>query len=372
MEFNIQRSILLAGIRKTLGIVEKKTTMPILNNVLIKAHDTGITIIATDIEITLVANYNAEILSEGEVTLSAKKLYEMMREIPEGIVHVKKGSGNLLTISCEKAVYRINSIPADDFPSVAEDGGALYFKINREELVNLIYKSFFAISTDDTRPNLTGAFFEVDRKDVNNIILRMVGTDGHRLAMVEYAVQGEFLTLDKGVIIPRKGLLEIKRLLEENTGDIFVGVHQGKCIVKGQNIFLKVNLIDAEFPDYRRVIPQEQGIVIKFEKDKVVHALKRVNVISSEGYGGLIISLKDNIMSLTSTDPDVGDASDEINVAYGGEDLTVGYNIEYLLNAIEVINEGEVRFEIGEGSKPSIIKGEGNNHYLCIVMPLKT
>jgi len=372
MEFNVQRSILLAGIRKTLGIVEKKTTMPILNNVLVKAHNTGITIIATDIEITLVANYNAEILSEGEVTLSAKKLYEMMREIPEGIVHIKKGYGNLLTISCEKSVYRINSIPADDFPSVAEDGGTSCFKIIREELMNLINKSFFAISMDDTRPNLTGAFFEVDQEDVSNIILRMVGTDGHRLAMVESAVEGEFFTLDKGVIIPRKGLLEIKRLLEEIAGDVFVGVNQGMFVVKGQDIFLKVNLIDAEFPDYRRVIPQERGIVIKFEKDKVVHALKRVNVISSEGYGGVIISLKDNLMSLTSTDPDVGDASDEINVAYDGEALTVGYNIEYLLNAIDVINEEEVRFEMGEGSKPSVIKGEGNDRYLCIVMPLKT
>ena len=133
-----------------------------------------------------------------------------------------------------------------------------------------------------------------------------------------------------------------------------------------------MNLIDADFPDYRRVIPHEQGIIIKFEKDKIVHALKRVNVISSEGYGGVIISLKDNIMSLTSTDPDVGDASDEINVAYDGEVLTVGYNIEYLLNAIDVIDEEEVRFEIGEGSKPSMIKGEGNDRYLCIVMPLKT
>src|SRR5574340_953045 len=160
MEFNIQRNTLLAGIRKTLGIVEKKTTMPILNNVLIRAKGKGITIIATDIEMTLVANYEADVLSEGDVTVSAKKLHEMIRETPESIVHVKKNDNNIVTISCEKSVYNINGLSAEEFPSVADDDSSL-FKVDRKIIGDLIAKTFFATSTDDTSVNLTGALLEV-------------------------------------------------------------------------------------------------------------------------------------------------------------------------------------------------------------------
>jgi DNA polymerase-3 subunit beta len=371
MEFHIQRDTLLAGIRRTLGIVEKKTTIPILNNVLIKAKGNRITIIATDIEITLVANYEAEILSEGELTLSAKKLHEMMREIPEGVVHVKKGDGNLLTISCQKAVFRINSLSVEDFPSIAEDEDVPLTKIDREIMEELISKSIFAVSTDETRLNLTGALLEMDNEDDKNV-LRMVATDGFRLAFVQYIMgNGDFIKLDKGVILPRKGLMEIRKLLEEGMDNVLVGFRQGMCLIQGKDMLLKVNLIDAEFPNYRRVIPQERGIVIKFEKEKVLHALRRINVISSEGYGGVIINLKHNRMVLNSNDPDVGEANDEIEIEYSGDEIAVGYNVEYLLNAIEVIGEKEVVFEIGEGKKSSVVKGDGNDRYMCIVMPLK-
>ena len=371
MELNVERNTILAGIRKTLGIVEKKTTMPILNNVLIRAKDNRITIVATDIEITLVTSYEAQIISEGEVTVSAKKIYEMMREVPENTVHVKKSENNLLTISCQKAVYKINGLPADEFPSVAREEDVPSFKVDRQCFIELIAKSFFAISTDDTRVNLTGALLEVDKEGEKNII-RMVATDGHRMAMVtSSAGEGEFITLDKGVIIPRKGLMEMRRLLEESSGDVFIGIHKGMFLLNGKDIFLKVNLIDAEFPDYRRVIPSEHGVLFRFEKEKVLHALKRINVISSEGYGGVIFCLKDNCMVLNSNDPDVGEANDEIDVVYDGGEIKVGYNVEYLMSAIEVIDEKEVAFEIGEGTKPSVIRGEGNDRYLCIVMPLK-
>lgn len=374
MEFNIQRNTLLAGIRKTLGIVEKKTTMPILNNVLLRARSNKITIIATDIEITLVANYVADVLSEGEITVSAKKLYEMMREIPDGLVKVKKNDGNLLTISCQKAVYRISGMSADEFPSVAEDEDLPLFNLDSKVLTELITKTFFATSLDETRPNLTGAYLEIESQPESNI-LKMVATDGHRLAIVTSTALkegGQILNLSpKGIIIPRKGLVEIKKLLEESIGDIALGVERSMCVVKSLEVVLKVSLIDAEFPDYHRVIPQEQGIVVTFEKDKILHALKRINVISSEGYGGVVVTLKNNLMVLTFNDPDVGEATDEIEVEYSGEEMVVGYNIDYFLNAVEVIDEQYVSFEIGINNKPSVVRGAGNDRYTCIVMPLK-
>ncbi len=372
MEFHIQRNTLLTGIRKTLGIVERKTTMPILNNVLLRVRDNRITIIATDIEITLIANYEAQVVQEGEITVSAKKLHEMIREIPEGIVHVQRNAGNQLTISCQKAVYRISGMPAEEFPSVTEDEELQLYKIDSKILTELITKSFFAISTDDSRPNLTGAFLEVESTHDDQNILRVAATDGHRLAIVESAgIAGDFLKLEKGIIIPRKGLQEIKKLLEENMGDVYLGVEKNMCVIKSQEAVLKCSLIDAEFPDYRRVIPQEKGVTVLIEKEKLLHALKRINVIASEGYGGVVVTLKDNLMVFTFNDPDLGEATDEIEVAYSGEEVIVGYSISYFLNAVEVIDEPNVSIEIGMGNKPSLVRGAGNDRYTCILMPLK-
>ncbi len=372
MDFNIPRNTLLTGIRKTLGIVEKKTTQPILNNVLLKAHDNRLTIIATDVEITLVTNYGAEVSMEGEITVSAKKIYEMIREIPEGVVHVQKTSGNYLVISCQKAVYRIGGIPAEEFPSIADTKQDLQLcSVDRNALTELIAKSFFAVSNDETRPNLTGAFLEVEERGESSV-LKMVATDGHRLAVVESLPLGEkFLGLDKGIIIPRKGLLEIRKLLEENLGEVFLGVERGLCVVKSLEDVLKVSLIDAEFPNYRRVIPQEKGIIVSFEKEKILHALKRINVISSEGYGGVVATLKENLMVLSFQDTDVGEAADEIEIEYHGEEVAMSYNVNYFLAAVEVIDEQFVTFEIGKDHKPSIIRGSGNDRYMCIIMPLK-
>ncbi len=373
MDFYIPRNTLLAGIRKTLGIVEKKTTQPILNNVLLRINEKRLTIIATDVETTLVANYGAEVLSGGEITVSAKKLYEMIREIPEGIVHVKRNEGNTLIISCQKAVYRISGIPAEEFPSIGEEKSELSLcPLEKGILLDLIGKSFFAISQDETRPNLTGAFLEAEESEGGTSILRMVATDGHRLAIVDSVPTGQKVScLPKGVIIPRKGLLEIKRLLEDNTGDVFFGIDGGLCVIKSGEDVLKVSLIDAEFPNYRRVIPQEKGINVSVEKEKILHALKRINVISSEGYGGVVVNIKDNLMVLTFQDSDVGDASDEIEIQYTGEEIIKSYNINYFLAAVEVVDEQQVNFEIGIDSRPSVVRGSGNDRYMCIIMPLK-
>jgi len=374
MEFNIQRNLLLSGIQKTLGIVEKKTTMPILNNVLIRAQNGKITIIATDREITLVANYFAEILSDGDVTVSAKKLHEMIRELPEGMIHVSKNDANHLTVSCEKVFYKINGMAADEFPSVADDGDVPLFMIDGKVLDVLIAKTFFAIGTDETRKNLTGGLFELDMESEKGPLLRMVGTDGHRMAVSEARIEGlgeNFLTLDKGVIIPRKGLSEIRKLINENVGSISLGIHGGMCVIRVPDTVLKVSLIDADFPDYRRVIPKEQGVRVKVDKDLILHALKRVNVVSGEAYGGVIVNLKENLMVLKSNDFSIGEAVDEIDVSYAGDEVTVGYNIGYILNSIDVITEKDVVMDIGEGLKPTVINGDGNDCYLSVVMPLK-
>ena len=371
MEFKIQRNTFLEGIQKTLGIVEKKTTMPILNNVLIKTEENKIKIVATDKEIVLIADYEAEVVNKGDITISARKIYEMVREIQGEEIHFQANEHHWVTMTCQKVIYKVPGLPADDFPNVFDDSDEVeLFKVKGSILQELISKTSFAMSTDEMRKNLNGVFFEAG-KDENINKIRMVATDGHRLAMVDTHIEESFVELEKGIIIPRKGLGEIRKLVEGQDGDVLFGVRRGMCILKTEGTVLKVSLIDADYPDYRRIIPTEKGVCVQFDRDTVLHALKRMNVISSERYSGVVMTVMDNKLVLNSTNPDVGEAKDEIDVTYQDQEMTVGYNVKYLLEAIDVIDEEKVIFEIGQGMKPGIIKPEGNDHYMCIVMPLK-
>lgn len=370
MEFNIGRDKFLDGIQKTLGIVEKKTTMPILNNVLIKASQAGIKIVATDRELGLVADYEAQVVQEGDVTLSARKLYEMIREIEGDAIHFYRNDQFVVTLTAKKAIYKIPGIPADEFPAVVISEDVNFFKMHGQMLKDLILKTSFSMSNDEIRKNLNGVFFESETEKPG--VLKAVATDGHRLAMASvYSGDKDFLKLEKGIIVPRKGVSEIRKLIEGETGDISIGVQQGMCVIKTDHTMLKVSLIDAEYPDYRRVIPTEKGVVVQFEKDRVLHALRRMGVISSERYSGVIVHMQEGKMILNSTNPDVGEANDEIEVTYHGSDVEVGYNVNYLIDAIEVVDEKNVIFEIGSGMKPGVIRSMENDKNFCIIMPLR-
>ena len=370
MEFNIKRDVFLVGIQKTLGIVEKKTTLPILSNLLIIADQNRVTIVATDREIGIVADYEAEVLQEGRITISARKLHEMVREIQGDKIHIVKNDRDIVVLTCNKATYRIPGIPADDYPVVVNEEIPFY-KVKGSALKELIRKTAFAMSADEMRKTLCGVLMETEEVG-ETFWLKMVATDGHRLSMMKVDM-GEkiFLSMEKSIIIPRKGLMEIRRLVEDEHGEVFLGVRQGMCIVKTDHTILKVSLIDGEYPDYRRVIPAEKGVIVEVDKYKLLHALRRMGVISSERYNGVIMTLATDKMVLNSNNPDVGEADDEIDIVYSGEGRSVGYNISYLSDAIDVIDEDMIAFEVGEGMKPGIVRAVGNEKYFCIVMPLK-
>lgn len=373
MEFNISKSLFLKGIQKTLGIVEKKTTMPILSNLLIKTQKDRIKIIAADREIGLVADYEAEIVRDGDITLSARKLYEMVREIQGDVLHVSKNEKDVVVLTCKKEIYRIPGIPAAEYPSVEEREETVLYRMQGAVLGEMIRKTVFAVSTDEMRKNLTGVFLE--KESVEGVSsIKMVATDGHRLSVARIDMEdaeAAALAMDRGVIIPRKGLGEIRRLVEDEPGDVRLGISKGACMVRTDHTFIKVSLIDGEYPDYRRVIPAERGIVVGVAKDAFMHALRRMSVIASERYSGVIIAVSNGRMVLSSTNPDVGEANDEIEISYEGEDRSVGYNVNYLIDAIDVIDEEWVDFEIGMAMKPAVIRAVGNANYFCIVMPLK-
>jgi DNA polymerase-3 subunit beta len=368
MELKINRNTFLDWIQKTLGIVEKKTTMPILNNVLLKTENNKLKIVATDREISLISDYDAEITEKGEITLSAKKLYEMVREIQGEVIHFTKNN-NVVKVSCQRAVYKIPGLPADDFPSISDDKDVKLYNIHGNILKDLINKTSFAMATDEMRKNLNGVLLEAGSEGPNHIF-RMVATDGHRLALAKSDTSEYCQEMSKGIIIPRKGLLEVKKIIDENES-VGIGLHKNMLIVKTENTLLKVSLVDADYPDYKRVIPAEKGIDVVLEKESFLHALKRMNVVSSERYSGVILSFSSGKMTLNSTNLDVGEAMEEIDIAYNGDDVDVGFNVNYLIDAISVISDDNILFEVGVGLKPSVLKPAQGDNFLCIVMPLK-
>ncbi len=368
MQFNINRNTFLDGIQKTLGIVEKKTTLPILNNVLLKAEKNKLKIIATDREISLISDYEAEIKEGGEITISAKKLYEMVREIQGETVNFIT-TNNVVKISCQRAVYKIPGLPAEDFPDVSDDKNIQFYNINGLLIKELINKTSFAMAVDEMRKNLNGVFLE-SFLDGSETFLRMVATDGHRLAIAKTIFGEPFLEKGKGIIIPRKGLMEIKKIADENE-NVKIGMGKNMFIIKTDNTILKVSLVDGDYPDYKRVIPAEKGTSITLEKESFLHALKRMNVVSSERYGGVILSFTEGKLTLNSTNLDVGEATEEIDVSYTGEDVEVGFNVNYLIDAISVINKENILMEVGVNIKPTAVKQTEGDDYLCIVMPLK-
>ena len=368
MEFKINRDTFLDGIQKTLGIVEKKTTIPILNNILLKADANKVKIIATDREIILISDYEAEVVEKGEITVSAKKLHEMIREIQgEIITFVQKN--NIVKISAQRAFYKIPGLPAEDFPSITDEQDMMLHKLEGSVIKDLINKTSFAMATDETRKNLNGVLLEEGMDGVNHL-LRMVATDGHRLALAKSLTPGHFFKAGKGVIIPRKGLMEIKKIIDENE-DLKIGMHKNMFILQTKNTILKVSLVDADYPDYKKVIPAEKGISVTLERESFLHALRRMSVVSSERYGGVILSFSKGRLTLNSTNLDVGEATEEIDIDYDGEAIDSGFNVNYLIDAISVVNKENIVFEVGMGLKPSMIKQADDDNYLCIVMPLK-
>lgn len=373
MELSIQRDTFLAGVQKTLGVVEKRTILPILNNVLIRAKGDKVRIIATDREISLIADYDAKIIIEGDITLSARKLYEMIRELYGDMIYLKKDEHNTVTMTCGKVIYKIPGVPADDFPNIGDDIDIGLFRIEGNILYELIRKTFSTMSTDEMKKNLNGVFFKVE-KDGGVCVAKMVATDGFRLAIscVGGVFEGvEFCGLDKGIIIPRKGVVEIRRLVEDETGGVMMGVHQDMCVVRTSSATLKVSLVNDEYPDYRRVIPVDTGEIVCFNKDVVLRALKRMNVVSSEGCDGVMIRLIKDMMVFSLNNPDVGEANEEVPVSYKGGEVEVGYGVNFLIDAIEVIDEDMVSFDVGVGVRPGIIRPLGNDNYICAVMPLR-
>ena len=376
MEFRIEMKNFLKGLAMVQTIVERRSTIPVLSNTLIQTDPKGITFSATDLETAIQAYFPASVILEGQVSLSARKLFEIVRELPDSEIHLTKKENNWVTLTCQKAVFNIAGINPEEFPPLPNFSPEDFHSFPTRELREMIEKTVFAASTEESRYNLNGVFFKALDID-NQPALRMVATDGHRLSLIDKA-NLEFSSLERGVIIPKKGLLEIRKLIgdggpkdEEQEDLVYICLSENNFVAKKEGIVVLTRLIEGEFPDYESVIPKENDKKIRLSRERFATCLKRVSTMASEKGEPIVLQIGGGLMTVSSSSQDFGDAREEIDVEYTGEDLAVGFNARYFLEALAVMETEEVLFELKDNTTACVIRPVGQKGYLCLVMPMK-
>jgi DNA polymerase-3 subunit beta len=367
MEIKAKRESLLATLYWTQSIVERRNTMPILANVLFEAAKGSIRVTATDLEVGVRGEVEGDVAKEGSVTINAKKIYEIIREVPNEQVQLKRLDNDWVEIRSGKSVFKIVGIEAKEFPQFPKIDGKTLSSTPASALREMIERTLFSVSTDETRYSLNGVFIEQGQGGK----VRMVATDGHRLAFEERAV-GSF-GLTKGVILPRKGLAELKKLLESGADDaVSMGFKENMGLVIKDKIELFMRLIDGDFPDYTKVIPKGNPNIVKLEHDELLQALRRVSILSSERYKGVRMEFSDGKVAISANNPDLGEAVEEIEAEYTGKALSIGFNARYLIDVLGVLGgDGEIDIELKDELSPSVIRKAGVDSYLYVLMPMR-
>ncbi|MBE2251241.1 MAG: DNA polymerase III subunit beta [Myxococcus sp.] len=367
MEFRIAADELKKALFRAQGIVERKATMPILSNVLVNATKTGVTVTAFDLDIGIVSEHQAEVLKPGAVTVSAKTLFDIVSFLPEASLTVKKLANNYAEITSGAAHYKIVGMAPEEFPKLPKEENAPLVNVTGTTLLEMIKRTAFAISHDETRYILNGVYFEPREGGK----VRMVATDGHRLAMVERELTGDF-KLKGGVIIPRKGLFELKRLLDEAPeAECQLGFAENSALFKKPGLSMVMRLIDGQFPDYQRVIPKESDRQLLVNRARFHDMLKRIALLSSDKSNAVKLSLSENLLRITANNPDLGEAKDDLEVAYRGGSLTVGFNARYLMDVLSVLDTDEVALELGDEHSPGVVHAPGDRASTAVVMPMR-
>lgn len=366
MEFRIQKDIFLNALFKIQGIVDKKHTIPILSNVFIEAYDNTITLSATDLEIGLKTCFSCEVIENGKITISAKKLFEIIKEFPNDLIHIKEKNNFWIEISCNKSLFNIVGLPPEEFPKFPEQSHNL-IEFDSNLIDKMIDSTVFSVSNDETKFNLTGIFVKFDSGK-----LSFASTDGHRLSVMSKSLNFDLGDKFKmGFILPKKGIIELNKIIESNEKLIKIGVTDNLFNYVDENTTFVMRMIDGDFPDYKRVIPEKTNNYSTIEVKKFIDVLKRVSVLSNEKTKGVKINISNNKLTISSSNPDFGDAKEELDVIYNGDDITIGFNARYIVDILNIIEEEKINFYIKDNISPGMIVPFVNEDYLSVVMPMR-
>jgi DNA polymerase-3 subunit beta len=366
MELVVRKNELLRELQLFQGIVERKNTIPILANVLIEAKGDEVRMLATDLEVALRSKCAASVAKGGSLTLPAKKLYEIIKALPETDVRIEEDK-NGVKVAADRFDSRMQTLPREDFPTLPDATGKARATLPRAALKEMVAKTQFAITGEDTRYFLNGAKFVLKPES-----LTLVATDGHRLALVEVAHKVG-VTEEIGVILPKKTLLELGKLLVEGDGDVLFESGENHLFFEVGGRMLISRMIDGQFPAYERVIPKSNDKHIEFERERLTSAVKRVALLSNERSRAVKFDIGKGKVDVTSSSSEFGEAREEIPVEFTGAPLTISFNAQYVLDFLNVVETDSVQLSLKDEVSQAVMKpvGAQGYDYTYVIMPMR-
>ncbi|HEY4647319.1 MAG TPA: DNA polymerase III subunit beta [Steroidobacteraceae bacterium] len=364
MKLSAERETILQPLQAVIGVVERRQTMPILANVLLTARSGRLSVTATDLEVELVASTEVNVQQPGEITVPGRKLLDICRALPEKVSVTMSVDGEKVTVRAGRSRFTLSSLPAAEFPTVEEIHALQALTIAQAELRRLLDQTHFSMAQQDVRYYLNGMLLETE-----GAMLRAVATDGHRLALCELTLETKAKAAQQ-VIVPRKGVLELQRILGSD-GNVELSIGTNHVRAQIGDIRFTSKLIDGRFPEYSRVIPASPAHSLKADREVFRHALQRTAILSNEKYRGIRLTVKSNAITLQAHNPEQEEAEEEIEVSYKGEELDVGFNVNYLLDALGAVEGTEVELGLTDANSSCLIHAPGVTTCKYVVMPMR-
>ena len=371
MNVTIERAALLKALSHVQSVVERRNTIPILANVLLEAREGKLGLTATDMDLTIVEDVEAEVTTPGATTAPAHTLYDIVRKLPDGaqVELSLQGETGQMQLSAGRSQFQLATLPKEDFPSTGTDELPQAFKLHAEELRNLIDRTRFAISTEETRYYLNGIYMHAT-KSQGQQVLRGVATDGHRLARFEVDLP-EGAAEMPGIIVPRKTVNEVRKLIDESETGITVALSDTRIKFSFDSTVLSSKLIDGTFPDYERVIPSGNDKTMTVDTKSFAKAVDRVATISTEKSKAVKLSLDGSALALSATSPENGSANEELEIGYDGDPIDIGFNARYLVDIADRIDGAEAQFSLSDSASPTIVRDPQDGSALYVLMPMR-
>lgn len=379
MKAILQKSLILPVLNRLQGITGRKTNLAVTTNVLLKARDNVVTVVATDLETSFTGVYEAQIENEGSVLLNARKFFEIVREFPQEKIHISDecdatnriSIGNGVTTASGKVEYSLVCMELEEFPTVTDVENLSFFELEAKALSKMIERAIVINgSADERRVHIIGAEMELFREDDHNI-LRMVSTDGSRLSVCNYNSEGAGVELEQPVIISKKSLSEVNKFLD--SGDIVkVAVKGSDFIVKIEAETIIIKLMEGNFPAYRPIVERSpEAIDVKLNRANFLNILKRLLILSSDSYRGALFEFSENVLTVHSNNPDIGESTESLEIEYQGLSLQIMFNPRFLIETINLIEDDEVCISLVNSEMPCLIKGIDDSNYITVTMPMR-
>lgn len=371
MKFTINKNDIVDVLSKVQGLTGRRSNLAITENVLIKSENSGISITATDLETGFEGFYPSEIEEEGAIAVSARKLYEIVKEFPDESILLNEIENRWIEIGNSKVQFHIVGMNPDDFPDTPHIAEVEFFQMDSIAFKKMIEKSVvISGASDEKRAHINGAFFEIIHDDAM-VKTRVVSTDGSRLSAVDYVFNKDMdIPKGDGILIPKKGLIEVAKFLNFE-GNVQIGIKDSNFIVKKEKETIIIRLLEGDFPKYRSIIEKSEVHVLKLDKIKFGKMLKRMSILASENYKGAIFTFDDNKLVITATNPDIGESKEDMDIDFSGEKIEAAFNPKFFIDTLNVIEDEHVILYLIDGEKPCLVEAENYKDYISVIMPMR-